>query len=408
MRNSLLWGALVVLVTAGCGKDKATTGGKVSLNVLANSTSTNLAALSVPLLPDAISPFGVASNSSSELQSLKYIFGFMSICESLTINGSAFNNPTNCIQIYTGPTIGDGSSGSVTPSTLSTYASSQIDMMDATSRANLNASVTLTSDHVRSYNYAVINWYTPIAVKGCVTVGASLICSKNGGASYASSVTTTTDAFASSATSEAEEAIVVSSNGGSFFKFQQPFVISSDDISSGTNFTVDMVFNPSAVLAGDSTQATAGNLRGTDASLYVPMLNIAPVPRKGTQTTKRETYLTSGNCPSTRAKYRIELYYNSDSSSSVLGATGTYVADSSASGSFSIMQADLGGKVVSIETATDGSLTLNTSSSSGSSGLAWISGLSRGTSGTLTMHDDSFGGSATTCAYTYVGTATVE
>lgn len=408
MRNSVFLCALAILATAGCGKKKS--GGTVSLNVLANSTSTNLEnALSVPALADIISPFStVGANTTTQLQSLKYVFGFMSICESVTTNGSAFSNTSNCIQIYTGPTVGDGTSSAITPENLSTYASSQIDLMDATSRATLNQSVTLTSDNVRSYNYAVINWYTPIAVKGCATAGASLLCTKNTGATYASNVTTVTPTLVSTATTEAQEAIVVSANGGSFFRFQQPFTITDADIDAGTSFTVDMVFNPSGVLTANASSNADGNLRGSAGSMYVPMLNIAPVPRKGSQTTKRETYLAT-NCPSTTnsGPYRVELYYNSDNSSSILGATGGYVADSTSTG-LSIGQADLGAKIIAINTEADGTLSLKTSATSGSEGTAWITGLTRGANGTLTMRLDSFGGTAASCAYTYVGTATVQ
>lgn len=387
----------------GCGGSKS--GGTVSLNVVASSaTTTNLSALSFDPLVSPFTAAALGANTADQLTSLKYVFGFMSICESLTVTGSAFSNPTGCVQIYSGPTVGDGSSGSITPDNLASYASSQIDMMSSTSRAALNTSATLTSDHVRSYNYAVINWYTPIAVKGCATTSGGLVCTKNTGATYSGSTTTVTTSLQSSATSEAQEAIVVSANGGSFFKFQQPFTITADDITNQTSFTVDMVFNPSAVLTANHDSAADGNLRGTNSSMYVPMLNIAPVPRKGTQTTKRETYVTSGNCP--QAKYRVELYYNSDAPTVVLGATGAYVPDS-ASGSHSIGQSDMGAKVTEIAAATDGSLTLKIPAMSGSGTQNWIDQLTRGANGTFRMYDTS-GVTTSNCAYTFVGTATVE
>ena len=286
--------------------------------------------------------------------------------------------------------MGDGSSGQITPANLSTYASSQIDLMSATGRAALNQSVSLDSSQAGAYNYAVINWYTPIAVNGCV----GTLCTRNTGATYSGTNTTTTDSLVN-ATSQ--EAIVVSANGGTFFKFQKPFTISADDIKNNTSFAVDLVFDPTAAIAGDSASATTGNLRGSGNSIYVPMLSLGPVPKKSSDTTMRETYIAA-NCGTAGETYRVELYYSSADATSVLGATGGFIMNNSG-GAFSIGQADLGSKISDLVTEADGTLTLKTPSATTSQKFA--TGLKRGANGTMLFDFANSGNPTTSCAYTY-------
>lgn len=403
--SAKIQGALVVTLALGlgaCGSSRS--GGSLALN-LTTKKAASLTMLKESLQTpfDRLSPFTVSqgSNTAAQLQSLKYVFGGISICESVTISGSAFSSPTGCLSIYSGPVVGDGSSSAITPATLSTYADNQIDMMDATSRAKINGTKALTSDDVRSYNYAVINWYTPIAFKGCATIGGSQTVCSQAGSSYSGGSTTTTSTMIGST---AAEAIVVSANGGSFAKFQKPFTITDQDITDQTAFTVDMVFNPDNIIAATDNRNN-GNLNGPDASMYLPMLNIAPVPRKGTQKTMRETYLSEAGCNSasdagSTARYRIDLYYNSDDSTSILGATGTQVVPAGDSG-FSIGQTDYGSKMVEVVKADDGTLTLKTPGATASAGnTAFISGLTRGANGSATVNFTPGPGSRT-CTFTY-------
>jgi len=298
--------------------------------------------------------------------------------------------------------IGDGSSSGITPATLADHADSQIDLMNAESLAKLNASASATAG---TYNYAVLNWYTPIAVKATVTTPNGSVYTKPA-ASYESGYTQVAAGALSS--SPAEETIVVSANGGSFFKFQTPFVISDADIAAGTAYTIDLVFNPEGVIAANDNSPNDGNLRDGTSSMYIPMLQVTPVPRKTADYSVKETYIYDLG---TDGKYRVELYYNSgDATKAIQGATGGFVYDSTSS-TGGVMRADWGAKVIEIADVA-GALTLKIPSMSGGSTAAdSIVGLTRKTTvGETGTSDLVFGGvsSYLNKTYTYEGSVDVR
>jgi hypothetical protein len=390
----------------GCGSDD--TGARLALNVTKVSTSHfahDLIHAGVPqfFIGDrAVGDSG--SNTAAQLESLKYVFGFISICEGLTTNGSSFSNPTNCIQIYDGPTVGDGSSSAITPSNLASYASSQIDLMDATSRARLNGAKALTTSDARSYNWAVLNWYTPIAVKASLDVQGATLRTKAATSYDVNNVAQTTADL--SAGSTAEESVVISPNGGSFFKFQSPFVISSADISAGTSYVVDLVFNPEGLISGNKNVASTPTFSGqlyssAQQAIYVPMIQLTPVPRKSTETSKKETYLIDLG---TAGKTRLELYYNAaDTAKTIYGVNLQNVITSTQDGSYA--QTDNGAKIIEVSTV-GGTLSLKDNYTPQNT---IVSGLTREADGTATVTWlGGIGASPVSKSYTYVGTFDVQ
>lgn len=246
-----------------------------------------------------------------------------------------------------------------------------------------------------SYNYVVINWTPWIAATGSVTVNGTTIYTK----SCTVDGTGLCVSGSSMASSPAAQALTKSANGGTWFKFQNPFVISDSDVSSQTEYAIDLVFNGTSAVAAvtNATPGSYGSVADTSAgvtgnSIYVPMINLTPLPRKASDTTSKETYnITTADA---QATYRVELYYQkSDTNKTIYGVNAILVLNNSTSTSATTV--DNGSKVASITTAANGSLALN-----GTDGSALVSGLVRRAGSTVTL--SVFGGGSQTS--TYAGT----
>ncbi len=344
--KSKIWKASVISLAtlsvlgafAACGKkNKTTPTTKVSLNAVAVGT-TSFVGRSEKLL-----------TSVGGLNALKYMISAISICEGVEINGTGFNNTSICSAIYSA-SIPAGLSDStqevrmsvVTDMQSGTYDDYQIDLMDATSRAKLNAAASVAAG---TYNYAIITWAAPIQFNVALDVGSGVtiyskaITSVGTGATHSQSTTTGDVRVA-----PAQDAVVISPNGGTFFKFSEPFVISADDVAAGTAYVIDLVFNPEDVIRGSADPnalSMSSWFKGSSGGLYVPMLSLSPVPRKASDTNTKEIYTitdTGGTI------YRLELYYNtSDTDKNILGAS--LVATSGLTSDDA--------KIQSIETVTD-------------------------------------------------------
>ena len=137
-------------------------------------------------------------------------------------------------------------------------------------------------------------------------------------------------------TGSAEEAIVVMSNGGTWFRFQNPFTITEDDISNNETFKMKLVFNPRNIIKGyESSTRTGGVIKDTGSGyvINVPMLDLSPIAHKSSDSVIRETYeLHYPNASSPVFDVRLELYYlNSDSSKTIYGVDVKYIYTSSSS-----------------------------------------------------------------------------
>jgi hypothetical protein len=110
----------------------------------------------------------------------------------------------------------------------------------------------------------------------------------------------------------AEEAVVLLGNGGNWFKFQAPLTITENDINEQRAWVLDLVFNPDGIMKG--TSGTLAQMSERDAmgtigrGIAVPMLDLAPVPHRSTETVVRESYVGPVSTGSNGFDLRVELY----------------------------------------------------------------------------------------------------
>jgi hypothetical protein len=269
--------------------------------------------------------FRGGANSATGLSSLKYRINSISICESLEVQGSGYNNPTNCVELYRHDVgaFSYGLNDDWTPLGDLARRSDEgfIDLMSASSRQQLAGSTVLTHEHARSYHYGLINWSLPIKVTAQVAMSdGSLLYTHDGASRFE---TTGVDAFRSYFTevatplsqAPAEEAVVLLPNGGNWFKFQSPFVITDADIDERREFVLDLVFNPTGIVKGYEDSFAQGQLSERDATgkhvrdITVPMLDLSPVPHRASEQVMRESYQGAVTAGDRAFDLRVELYY---------------------------------------------------------------------------------------------------
>lgn len=384
---------IVVLMFIGCGASNSA--GTNSMNVKARLANTNLIGVTAQSSILSLSRFfsdpgslsfaagDSASSTLSSLSSLKYIFGGMQICESLDVNGSAFNGGVNCISLYSS-TVGDPTT--ITQGTFPDYSSQSTDLMDLGSISSFNNAAS-GKMKAGSYNYVTVNWAPYISVKGSVPIGGTTLRTQSCTVDTSNGMCKSSTSLASAVSDS--EAIVKSANGGSWFKFQNPFVISADDVSHNTQYIIDMVFNPEGAIAGSKNLSPGGGfyygqISDVDPStvagdvIYVPMIQLTPVPRKSSDTVSKETYHIS--LPANAGTARLELYYiKSDSNKTVYGVNLMTLLTSTQEGSATSI--DYGSKISTMTTDSDGKLTLKFTD-----GTAVVEGLTRGTDSTVNIN----------------------
>lgn len=117
---------------------------------------------------------------------------------------------------------------------------------------------------------------------------------------------------------DAEVAVVSLPNGGTLFKFQNPFEMTEEDLSSEAGLKIDLVFNPNDIIKGwEDTSADVAMQDAEGHAIHVPMLDITPVAHAGDAHAVKESYLLHA------PKYdvRIELYYiDTDENKTIYGA----------------------------------------------------------------------------------------
>ncbi len=258
-------------------------------------------------------PIGQAS--AAELESLRYYISSIMLCESLETIGTAWGNPTGCLMLYEADDVRDY--GSFGADEARANPQLYVDVLDPAALAALDPQLVIGPDAVRQYNYGVINWFRPVMVRASVTLDA-------GGGDPVTLFTSDGNVvedgmFAGSFTNEivdltsgpASDGVAMLSNGGNWFKFQHPFEITQADLDAGTSYTLDLVFDPDRIVSGMhcTTRGTAFKDENGRA-IFVPMLELSPVPRKADDTTWRETYLIHVDDPSLTSGFdlRLELY----------------------------------------------------------------------------------------------------
>ena len=358
-------------------------------------------------IPEGAPPppqFFANSSSGSDVTSLKYIFYAMSMCTDVTINGSDFTLAPGafCIPLY------DAGLGStmVDQTTFGDHTDVQIDLMDSTSLATF-ASKATANVVAGSYSYVIVNWSPAIGVTGSVDVDGTTLnphacvdqVDANG---LCLSSTLLTDGTP-------DEAVVQSANGGTWFKFQNPFVISNDDVTNATPYVVDLVFNPDGAISAMINAAANGGFNygsladgagGVANTMYVPMIQLSPLPRKAAEVTSKETYDITQDNGDPNAITRVELYFQkSDSTKSIYGVNViTLLSNSTKTGATAI---DVGAKTAGVTTDDLGLVTLLFTDGT----TALVSGLARGSDSTVTLNAAGYVGTGTA---TFVGTTDVN
>jgi hypothetical protein len=303
------------------------------------------------------------------LESLEYYIYSVQICESLTPNGSGFNNPTGCLELYSGDrsVLSYDLNGDWTA--LADAARDReagfVNLLDPTSRATLRGTTPLQVEHVRSYNYGIITWSLPIKVKATVALGDGTFLYTHDGPTRVQTIGV--DNFRDYYTAPnteldvgpADKAVVILGNGGNWFKFQHPLTITQADIDEKRQWVLDLVFNPEGIVKGFSGDGTTrSNIREQNEAgpvvrgINVPMLDLAPVPHRASEQVMRESYLAHLNVSGNVFDARIELYsVDGDASQSVYGVD----VKSLVSRDGTSVPPELS-KISSISVETDGSL----------------------------------------------------
>jgi hypothetical protein len=284
----------------------------------------------------ALQSFRAGAAAAADLASLKYFIRSIQVCESLQPQGSGFQNPMGCLELYSGDqtALQTDLNGDLTP--LADEArgieSGYIDLLSESSRGTLTRSTLLEPQHVRTYNYGIITWALPIKVKATVTLGdgsnlfthdgvttSEIIGNDNFRNYFTRSVTSLLQA-------PAEEAVVLLGNGGNWFKFQQGFQVTQADLDEGRSWVLDLVFNPDGIIKGYESGYVNGNLREEDdqgtpvRGVTVPMIDLVPVAHREADHVVRESYIANIDVNGNGFDVRVELYSSEgDPNHSVLG-----------------------------------------------------------------------------------------
>jgi hypothetical protein len=279
--------------------------------------------------------FQAGSASAASLESLKYLIRSIQVCEDMQPQGSGFQNPSGCLELYRGneSALAYDLNQDWTPlvEQARQVTDGYVDLMDADARSALGTSTQLTSAHVRDYNYGIITWALPVKLKASVALadGSFLYTHDGLGTSEVLGVDMVrnyfTEAGSSLRSGPAEEAVVLLPNGGNWFKFQQPLAITEDDVTQGRDWVLDLVFNPDGIVKGYEGEYVSGSLRNSAdggasvRSIHVPMLDLVPVPHRLSEHVVRESYVGHVDLGTTGFDVRLELYSVEGGSGAVLG-----------------------------------------------------------------------------------------
>ena len=352
------------LLLAHCGDAGGASGNHASLQTRLSSSSAPQAGAQEKFI-------GGAARSGG-LESLQYFITSITICETLDTNGgSGFSNPTGCIDLYhhdigalTYDPRGDWSAlGDIARHTTDGF----VDLLSASSRNQLTGTTVLDHAHVRSYNFGMINWALPVKVKAKLSMndGSWLYTHDGVSASELSGVDNLRQYFTKPSTpldqAPAEEAVVLLPNGGNWFKFQNPFVISAEDIDQRREFVLDLVFDPDGIVKGFTASQGQGQISERAAGgahlhdITVPMLDLAPVPHRASEQVMRETYQGPMMVDGNAFDMRVELYYvDGNAAGTIYGVDVKSLVNASSTG----MPLELS-KVSYLDRADDGSLTFS-------------------------------------------------
>lgn len=410
---------ILLMMAFGCGKGvEGPVGGSLTPNFVKVGTSGTTSSLRPDLFAGLRSGELVAFAASNAaqtlaggaggLESLKYFIQDIQLCEDLTIQGSAYQNPRGCTYIYRNSAIGTNGDNNLTLYNNYTITESQTDtaaddrftdLMTTAGLAKLKKSQNVQSDMLRTYNYGLVTFFRTIRMKAHFkdSAGTILYRTRANTTVYNSSTdsagrkkeNTYVGDMTASPSSDAEEVIYMMDNGGQFFKLNTPFTLTQSDLSAGTSFTVDLVFNPDNFVAASPQGGTCSGSPGSSTppifdnanclSITPKFVKLTPVPRKGSEKTRKEVYRINNylNLSGTTViNTRIELYYNDGDPDKKI--QGVDVADELAAISTTLLSSP----TISSYSAKEEGGTVSLLDYQGSASLT---GLKRGQSATVTV-----------------------
>jgi hypothetical protein len=257
---------------------------------------------------------------AANLESLRYYITTIMICETLEVQGSGFNNPGNCLELYKrepGPLahelngdwrgLADVARGS---------DEGFVELLG--NRSALASETPIRHENAHAYNYGIINWALPIKLRGSVPFSDGTTLYTHDGATSFEMHTSGFRAYYTTPTAPmtsapAEDAVVILGNGGNWFKFQTPLTITTEDVDTKRAFVLDLVFNPQGIVNGYQDWGALGSIsqRAADGRRFditVPYLDLAPVPHRADQRVVRESYRGTTTVDGNAFDLRIELY----------------------------------------------------------------------------------------------------
>jgi hypothetical protein len=328
---------LISLFVAACG---GSGGGGSDDGDSDGQASLNLELLQVASLTSPPSTRAVRSNrtraaitsgqvTASNLDSLKYYITDISICKSMTINGTGYSDQSGCISVFSAETPYDYDTFVAEDAAQETEH--YVDLMSVADLSKLSKTTLLSDDDVGDYYYGKVDHYRPVKLTAAIQLsddtmvytksGTSTLISGSGiDAAYVTRVSDIT-------TGPAQESIVVLPNGGSWFKFEKPFSLTAEDIINETSFQMKLAFNPEGVLKAYNYTSSNQVIQDEENNygIVVPLMPFTPVIFRSTETAKKESYLfsyTSTDESQYNAfDFRLELYtVEEDASNSIYAA----------------------------------------------------------------------------------------
>jgi hypothetical protein len=332
-RHRIIFLFLAVFVSA-CGGNNSSGGGngnQASLNFEILSTASTTSRPSAIYRHSGLMEAAVANGqvSASNLTSLKYYITDISICKSMTINGTGYSGQSGCISVYNAERLYNYDTFVAEDAAEETEH--YVDLMSSVDLSRLAKTTFLSNDDIGDYHYGKVDHYRPVKLTASIQLNDdTVVYTKNGTSTLISGsgidatyVTHVSDIT----TGPAEESIVVLPNGGSWFKFEKPFTLTSDDVENETTFQMKLAFNPEGVLKAynytSSNQAIQDQTN--NYGIVVPLMPFTPVIFRSTEAAKKESYLfsytsTMGS-PYNSFDFRLELYtVEEDTSDSIYAA----------------------------------------------------------------------------------------
>ena len=294
---------LAIFVSACGGGGSSSSGGgggkQASLNLEVLSSASTTSAPLAPLTRTGLFKAAAANGqvAASDLESIKYYITDISICKSMTINGTGYSDQSGCITVYSAQRLYDYDAFVAEDAALETE--NYVDLMSSSDLSKLSKTTYLSNDDIGDYHYGKVDHYRPVKLTAAIQLnddtvvytkeGTSTLVSGSGiDAAYVTQVSNIT-------AGPAEESIVVLPNGGSWFKFEKPFRLTAEDVENETTFQMKLAFNPEGVIKAYNYTSSNQVIHDLENNygIEVPLMPFTPVIYRTTETAKKESYLLS-------------------------------------------------------------------------------------------------------------------